>query len=65
MKENPLTVPFGWQIPSGSLRNLNLKQEYLDTCAEDFFASSYYVDFTDPKTESRWENGSGNRRKGC
>ena len=31
-------------------QDLNLKQEYLDTCAEDFFASSYYVDFTDPKT---------------
>ena len=45
-------------------QDLNLKQEYLDTCAEDFFASSYYVDFTDPKTGEQMGEWIGEQTEG-
>ncbi len=34
-------------------KEISLKPEYQETCAENFYASSYHADFTDPETGKR------------
>lgn len=61
-REKAMGEEYGEGSPDSTIRlanslwisqELSLDQAYLDTCAEDFFASSYYVDFTDSKTGER------------